>query len=231
MPAVPLLYGLIFKIFGESRLSVQFFNTALYSLTVVLVYKIGERLWNQSIGFYGGLLLLGFPYLSSQVPLMLVDIATMFFLTLVIYACVEAMERQNSYSVVLTSIAIILAFFSKFSTWLMLSVVPLIFFIYIKKDRGKIKTALAVSALAASFILIILILKIGVLSVQFELLNTFQRPGLSGWSESYFSTFFFQIHPLVTLAAIYSVYVAWRKKDQNFAIISWLLVLMLMLVQ
>jgi hypothetical protein len=68
-----------------------------------------------------------------------------------------------------------------------------------------------------------------VLSVQFELLNTFQRPGLSGWSESYFSTFFFQVHPLVTFAAMYSTYMAWKRKDQNFAIISWLLVLMLVL--
>jgi hypothetical protein len=229
LPAGPFFYGLLFKIFGESRTAIQFFNTTLFSLTVVLVYKIGKRLWSRSVGFYGGLLLLGFPYIFSQVPLMLVDIQTMFFLTLVIYASVEVMERQGRGYIALASIAIFLAFFSKFSTWLMLSVVPVIFFMYIKKDRRKIKTALAVSSLAISFILIILILKMRVFSEQFELLNTFQRPGLSGWSESYFSTFFFQIHPLVTFAVIYSVYVAWRKKDRNYAIVSWLFLLMFLL--
>ncbi|MBU2560048.1 glycosyltransferase family 39 protein [archaeon] len=229
LPAGPFFYGLIFKIFGESRLAIQVFNTTLFSLTVVLVYKIGERQWSRSVGFYGGLLLLGFPYIFSQVPLMLVDIQTMFFLTLVIYACIEAMERGTWKFTVLASVAIFLAFFSKFSTWLMLSVVPVIFFIYVKGDRRKIKTAIGVSSRAVCFILIVLILKIEVFSEQFELLNTFQRPGLAGWSESYFSTFFFQIHPLVTFAAIYSVYVAWKRKDQKYAIASWLLVLLLLL--
>jgi hypothetical protein len=229
LPAGPFLYGMIFTVFGESRLAIQFLNTTLFSLTVVLVYKIGERLWGRSVGFYGGLLLLGFPYIFSQVPLMLVDIQTMFFLTLVIYACIEVMERETWDFAALASIAMILAFFSKFSTWLMLSVVPVIFFIYIKGDRRKIKTALLASAPAAFFILVILILKMEVFSVQFELLNTFQRPGLSGWSESYFSTFFFQVHPLLTFAALYSVYVAWWKRDQNFAIAGFLLVLVLLL--
>ncbi len=229
LPIVPFFYGLIFKIFGESRVAIQFFNTALFSLAVVLTYKIGERLWSPSVGFYGGLLLLGFPYIFSQVPLMLVDIATMFFLTLVVYATIESMERGSRKYIILASISVFLAFFSKFSTWLLLSVVPVIFLVYIKKDGQKIKTAIAVSSLTVFFILIALILKFGVFAEQFELLNAFQRPGLSGWSESHFSTFFFQVHPLVTLAAMYSVYLAWKRKDQKFAIVSWLLVLMLVM--
>jgi uncharacterized membrane protein (GlpM family) len=226
LPAGPFIYGLIFKLFGESRLAIQFFNTTLFALTVVLTYKIGERLWSRSIGFYGGLLLLGFPYLFSQVPLMLVDIQTMFFLTLAIYACIEGMERQNWRSTTLASISIFLAFYSKFSTWLMLSVVPVIFLVYIKQDEKRIKTALAISFLALVPIGVVFLLKIGVISEQFELLNTFQRPGLKLWSESYISTFFFQVHPLVTFAAAYSLYAALKRRDLNYMIVIWLLFLM-----
>jgi hypothetical protein len=38
-----LFYGLIFKLFGESRLAIQLFTTALFSLTAVLTYLIGKH--------------------------------------------------------------------------------------------------------------------------------------------------------------------------------------------
>ena len=60
------LYGLIFKLFGESRIYIQAFTTLLFSSTVVLTYNIGKTLWDETVGFYGGLLLLGIPYLFSQ---------------------------------------------------------------------------------------------------------------------------------------------------------------------
>ncbi|HWR57831.1 MAG TPA: hypothetical protein VN328_02990, partial [Thermodesulfovibrionales bacterium] len=62
LPLVPFLYGLIFSVLGESRLYIQVFTTCLFSATVVITYLIGKDLWNRDIGFYGGILLLGFPY-------------------------------------------------------------------------------------------------------------------------------------------------------------------------
>jgi hypothetical protein len=228
LPAMPFFYGLIFKFLGESRVLIQFFNTLLFALTVVLTYKIGERLWSRSIGFYGGFLLLGFPYLFTQVPLMLVDVPTMFFLTLTIYACIEAMERGNGY-IALAAIAVFLAFYSKFSTWLMLSVVPVIFLIYIGRDRDKIKTALAIALLALPLVGAVALFKMGVIQEQLDLLRSYQRPMLRVWTESYTSTFIFQIHPLVSLAVAYSLYAALRRRDLNYLIISWLLVLVLVI--
>ena len=51
MPLIPFLYGLIFKLFGESRIYIQAFTTLLFSLTVVLTYNIGKTLWDETVGF------------------------------------------------------------------------------------------------------------------------------------------------------------------------------------
>jgi hypothetical protein len=63
------------------------------------------------------------------------------------------------------------------------------------------------------------------MSEQIRLLLSYQRPGLSRWGESFLSTFFFQIHPLITLAAVYSVYEAWRRKDIRYLGVLWLVAL------
>ena len=42
LPAVPLLYGLVYKFFGEYRFVIQVFTTLLFSMTVGLTYLIGN---------------------------------------------------------------------------------------------------------------------------------------------------------------------------------------------
>ena len=95
LPLVPLLYGLIFSLFGENRIFIQVFTTLLFSGTVVLTYLIGKTLWDEAVGFYAGALLLGMPYLLAQVPLMLVDVPTMFFLTLAVFMTIQALDRKS----------------------------------------------------------------------------------------------------------------------------------------
>ncbi|MGB5259583.1 MAG: hypothetical protein WBO34_03570, partial [Gammaproteobacteria bacterium] len=45
LPLPPLIYGVIFQVFGESRLGVQVFTSLLFSGTVVLTCLIGKTLW------------------------------------------------------------------------------------------------------------------------------------------------------------------------------------------
>ncbi|MEN8143017.1 MAG: glycosyltransferase family 39 protein, partial [Thermodesulfobacteriota bacterium] len=92
LPLIPALYGLLFKVFGESRVVIQAFNTLLFALTVLLTSGIGRILWGRETGYYAGLLLLGMPYLLTQVPLLLVDIPTMFFLTLALFSFIRALK-------------------------------------------------------------------------------------------------------------------------------------------
>lgn len=232
MPLVPFLYGLIFKFFGESRPAIQLFTTALFSLTTVLTYLIGRTLWNRETGFSAGLLLLGIPYLMTQVPLMLVDVPTMFFLTLAIYAFLVAVNKGGAARTVFSSAAIVFAVLSKYSTWFMLSVLGVLLVVYSigpagSKDRRLILRGAAI-LLAAAAVSALLLLKFNVVSEQIHLLREYQRPGLARWGESFHSTFLFQVHPFITISAAASLVVALRKRDARYAIISWLVLLVVL---
>jgi hypothetical protein len=238
MPLVPFLYGLVFRIFGEAKVYAQIFNTVLFSGSAVLIYLTGRELWDEEVGFYGGLFLLGMPYLYTQVPLMLVDIATMFFLLLAVVTFMKAL-RGGGAMIVVSALAISLAFFSKYSAWLMLSVLPVIVAVNLVQARrsteaaGKRNTLILRTAyvvfLAALFIGPVVLYKFGVISDQMKILMAYQKPGLKRWGESFVSTFFFQIHPLITAAALYSAYVAVKKRDLKYIMVAWLVALVLMM--
>ncbi len=56
-------------------------------------------------------------------------------------------------------------------------------------------------------------------------MQEYQKPGLSRWGESFVSTFFYQVHPFISIAAIYATVTAIKKKDLRFLIIGWLILL------
>ena len=64
---------------------------------------------------------------------------------------------------------------------------------------------------------------------QLNFLMEYQKPGLKRWSESYVSTFLFQVHPFITVAALFSLIVAVRKMDFRFIIVSFLLLVFLVM--
>ncbi|MBI5042960.1 MAG: glycosyltransferase family 39 protein [Nitrospirae bacterium] len=233
MPIIPFLYGLIFKFFGESRVYIQAFTTLLFSMTVVLTYKIGKTLWNETVGIYAGVLLLGIPYLFSQIPLMLVDVPAMFFLTLSIFAFIMALERGGAW-IPFSSAALFMAFFSKYSTWLMLSVLFVIFIVYSIQHSSELEgnyiyRASIIASITGLLIGIFFLYKFEVFSEQIRLLIAYQKPGLKRWEESFISTFFFQMHPFIAASAIYSAYAAFKRRDIKYAIISYLIILIILL--
>jgi Dolichyl-phosphate-mannose-protein mannosyltransferase len=230
LPLVPLLYGLVFKFFGEYRTGIQLLNSLLFSGTVVLTYLIGKTLWDKTLGLYGGILLLGIPYLFTQVPLMLVDVPAMFFFTLALFTTIIAVRQGGATLLISASMTIVFAMLSKYSVWLMLSVIPVILLCHIEYGRKVMfQRAAAISLGVVVLVGIVALWKFNVFAEQIRLLQSYQLPGLKRWGESFTSTFFFQIHPFVTLAALFSVYVAIKKKDFKYAIISWLLLLVIVL--
>ena len=232
LPLVPFLYGLIFTLFGEDRIFIQVFTTALFSLTVVLTYLIGKTLWDREIGFSAGLLLLGIPYLLTQVPLMLVDVPTIFFLTLSIFTFLDALNRGGAGRISLSAAAIVCAVLAKYSAWFMLSALGVVLIVYTiqnagTKDRRPLLRGAVILLIAAAVAGSILLLKYDVVSEQISLLRAYQKPGLGRWGESFVSTFLFQAHPFIAASALISVVVAIRKRDARYAIISWLVLLAL----
>ena len=230
LPLIPFLYGLIFNVFGEARIAIQMFVALLFSATVVLTYLIGKTLWDESVGIYSGMLLLAMPYLLTQLPLMLVDVPAMFFLTLAVFVTIKAVRQGGLWLLVASSVAIMLALLSKYSNWLMLSVVPVILVSHFESGWKMILRRGVVIALATSCLMgMAMLWKFDVFAEQLALLQSYQLPGLKRWQESFTSTFFFQVHPFVTLAALYSIYRAIKGKDPRYAIVSWMLLLVIFL--
>ncbi len=261
MPLMSFFYGLIFKFFGESRIYIQIFTTFLFSMTCVITFFIGKTLWDEETGFLAGLLLLGTPYLFSQIPLMLIDVPTMFFLTLSVFTFIRAIEKGGIW-IGVSSISIFCAVLSKYSAWMMLSVLPVVWMVYLIKEaqksevisqniavsgqesgvrsqesgvrknnsklRNLIYRGILVAFITGLLLAIVAWLKFDVISQQIKLLQAYQAPGLRRWGESFVSTFLFQIHPLITLAAMYSVYEAFKKRDLKFLIVCWLMVLVIL---
>jgi len=229
LPLIPFLYGIILKLFGEHRLYIQIFTTLLFSLSVVLTYLIGRTLWDEDTGFYAGVLMLGIPYLFVQIPFMMVDVPTMFFLTFSIFTFLMALEHGGAGWVVSSAVAVFFVIFCKYSTWPMLSVLFIILMVYMRKDwRVPLIRSSVITLLAVLLISVVILLKLDFFIGQIKFLFSYQVPGLRRWGERFSSTFLFQIHPFITAAALYSLYVAFRKKDLNYIIISYLILLVIL---
>ncbi len=229
LPLVPFLYGLIFRLAGEERIFIQVFTTLLFAGTVILTYHIGRELWDATLGFYGGALLLAMPFLLTQVPLMLVDVPAMFFIALAIFTMIKAFKLGGAGWIAAAVTAFTLALLSKYSAWLMLTVLIPVLVVYARKTPAStLRQAGVVAGLAAALFGLLLLAKTDVMIEQFRLLWDYQRPGLGRWHESFISTFLFQIHPFIAAAAAWSLYAAIRRKDLKYAIISWMLALALL---
>ncbi|WP_455198581.1 ArnT family glycosyltransferase, partial [Kaarinaea lacus] len=235
MPLLPLVYGLVFKIAGESRLGIQLVNTALFTATIFLTYLLGKQLWNSKVGLYGATMLLSMPYLHTQVSLMMVDVPAMFFLTLAVFLFSRAISKGGNGSMALAAIAIVLAMLAKYSNWLMLSVLPVISGIaYYSSANTTDKTQVLkrsgmIFALFILFAVIPLLWGHEVFVRQIELLLTYQLAIIDGWTESHLSTFIYQLHPFIAILAIFSLFLAYKRKDSRILIVSWMLFLVFVL--
>ncbi len=229
LPLMPFLYGLVFSWLGEARVCIQALTSILFALTALLTYRIGEQLWDRETGLQAGLLLLGIPYLLTQVPLMLVDVPAMFFLTLAIYAFLQALEKGGILLIAASALSIFTALLSKYSTWPMLLIVPVIAAVFRKDEKKIIGRTFIILLFACLVAGLAIILRVDVFRSQIELLRTYQWAGLGRWQESFASTFLFQTHPFITAFALFGIYRAVKMKDFRFLIAGWFAVVVLLL--
>ncbi len=231
MPVVPFIFGSIFRLFGEDRIYIQIFTTFCFAMSAVLTFLIGSRLWDEETGYTAGMLLLGIPYLFSQVPLMLVDVPLMFLLLLSVYAFILALQR-GGLMIPLAALSLCITFFAKYSAGLMLTVTGVLFVVSVLRASVPAGTEASAQQRAVRGLLVFLLsgaaigliggLKAGVFAAQLALLRDYQGPGLRRWGETFLSTFLFQVHPGVTLAALFSVWAAFRKWDPKYLVVCWL---------
>lgn len=232
LPLVPLCYGMLFRMFGETRPAIQAFTTLLFAGTAVLTYRIGRTLWDRETGFSAGLLLLGIPYLLTQVPLMLVDVPTMFLLALALSAFLEAVIRGGRARALGAVVAVFLFIFSKYSAWFMLSALGVALMVcsterFGSGGRSRLLKGGGILLAAGACALAVLFAYYDVIAGQIQLLKEYQQPGLARWSESHISTFLFQVHPFIALSALVSAVIAFRRRDWSYMIVAWLVVLIM----
>jgi len=226
LPLVPLLYAALFSAAGEARLPVQIFNSLLFAGTVIVTYLIGRQLWARSTGLHGALLLLGMPFLLTQVPLMLVDTATMFFVTLAAFAAAAAMERGGTRHLAGAAAALALALLAKYSAWIALAIPPLLALSRPAEERFRALAQAGTIVIGAVLLAgAFLAGRMEVVASQLALLWSYQVPALGGWQESAVSTFLFQIHPFVTVAALGSVALAFARGDRRLAAVAAIVLL------
>lgn len=230
LPLVPFLYGIVLRLSGESRLAIEAFTTLLFAGSTVLTARIGRALWDEETGLAAGAFLLASPYLLTQVPAMLVDVPTLFFLALALHASLRALQRGGPGRVALAGAAVFLALFSKYSAALLLSVLPVAALVLRRAGAPRPFRALAGIALVAAALAAPLVFpQRDVYGRQLSLLLGYQAPGLRRWGESFLSTFVFQVHPFLGGAVIASAFVAVRRRDVRWLVAAWPVLLLVVL--
>ena len=177
-------------------------------------------------GRHGALLLLAMPYLLTQVPLTLVDVPTMFFVTAAVYALIQALARGGAWIPVAVAL-VTAAALTKYSAWPMIAAAFAAILVVQRRQPAVVVRAGAVIAGGGLALGIYIVAAQDVVAAQLALLHDYQAPGLGRWRESLASTFLFQIHPFVTVAALLSLFVAWRRRDLRYAVLGapWLVML------
>jgi len=227
LPLVPLLDGLAFRAFGESREVVQALRTLYLAGAVALTCDLGRALWDEEVGFAAGAFLLAIPYLMTQVPAMLVDVPAMFFLALALRATVAALQHGGAARVLLAALATTLALLSKYSAWLLATSLPVAWLVL--RRSGAPRAGLAALAIAGALVAAALAPIRTVVAEQLALLIGYQAPGLRRWGESFASTFLFQVHPFLTAAALLALGLAIRRRDGKVLVVLWPVLLLLVL--
>ena len=217
LPLPAFLYGTVFRLCGEHRLPQQIFTAGLFALTAFATARIGGLLWGARTGARGALLLLAIPCLLVQVPLLMADVPAMAAVTVALWALLETLERRGAWRVAAAALALAAALLAKYSTWVLLGAAFGIILL-LEALRGRWAAVARGAAAAAAGALapaLFALAKPELVQRQLALLAGFQWEGLRRWVESYPSTFLFQAHPLLAVAALAALWRGWRERDRR----------------
>ncbi|MBI5664586.1 MAG: hypothetical protein HZC49_05820, partial [Nitrospirae bacterium] len=171
----------------------------------------------------------------------------MFFFIFSIYVFIMALQKGGVW-VPVWATSLLCTVFSKYSAWVVLCVLAVVFLVFLKQGAGGrgqgsdgqtpeaapgfrnyINCGISVALITGVLVSMVVYLKYDFILDQMNFLREYQAPGLGRWGESFVSTFLYQVHPFITIAALYSLYEAVKKRDLKFLIISWLVLLIIIL--
>ncbi|MFC1506908.1 ArnT family glycosyltransferase [Thermoproteota archaeon] len=230
----PLTYGVIFKIFGEFRFNIQFLTSCMFAFTSVCTYYIGKQLFDEHIGFYAALILTTMPHLLCQVPLMLVDVFTIFFITLSVLLYIIAIKPSGSYYhvwIIFAALSILLSVLSKGSAVLVfIGVFPTLALIF-SYSKPKFKKTIILRS--TSTILLSILFAVPILILNHEIiLNQFLRTVPSRVTQVLMAeawrnvvhpvSLFYQVGGIVIFLAIFSFFIFVYKREWKYTfLLAW----------
>lgn len=210
LPLLPLVFGILLTLAGEARWVVQAANIVLFAGTVAMTVALGRRLWGEAAGIAAGLSLLAMPILLVQVPLVLTDVPAMFLAVLAVAAAERARTGGRAWLAVATA-ALAAVLLAKASAWPVAATVMLL--LAAGQGSAGMRRAAVVAAGAVGALGFAALLAGEAALDQARLVLDYQLPAFARWRESHLSTFLFQIHPVVTLAAAAGLALGLKRRD------------------
>jgi 4-amino-4-deoxy-L-arabinose transferase-like glycosyltransferase len=129
LPVPSLMFGIAYTLFGIHRYVIQALNSTLFGLITVLAYFVGKNVFDdERIGTYSGICFLSSPFILSQVPLMLVDVASSFFIVLGIYCFTVLVKTRKILWGAMSAVPFALALLSKLTSAFVLVPVMIVIF-------------------------------------------------------------------------------------------------------
>lgn len=226
-PLVPFIYGVLFILFGESRLVIQAYNFLLYSLLVLLVYRISAELWDRRAAGFSAMLMLASPYVLSRVPMTLVDVTLSFLTAALAYSLLLGLRRRRAEYLVPAGICVALIPFTKLTGLvylLPLAFVPLA--LHLSGERLALRQLAVPVLLGAALALPLLLHLAPVLREQISLAMILKSrmPEITG-AESVWNLLFYQFSAPVTLLALAGTCMALRRGERGILLpLLWFLV-------
>jgi 4-amino-4-deoxy-L-arabinose transferase-like glycosyltransferase len=126
-PLVPLVFGLFVKLFGDTLFVPRIASLAFVIGTLLVTYLLGRRLYDRVTGLLAALSLVLIPYIFRVGTAARTDMAVTFFASAALLCALRLLDQPGWKWTAWTGLAIGLAVLCKYSAFLILPVLPLLF--------------------------------------------------------------------------------------------------------
>lgn len=130
----PLLpYSLSILYLLKLNFLVNFFTSIIGALSVVLIYSLGEKLFNKKVGFYSAIFLMLLPLHTLNSGMMLTGVYSTFFVLLAFISFWEGYEKNNKTHKVLFGAFLALALLTRYTA---LWIIPIFLIYFLIRDKS-----------------------------------------------------------------------------------------------
>ncbi len=174
-PLIPLLGGLVMRIFGKHLFAIRLISLAMCTATILITYFLGRAIYDKETGLLAALLLLSFPLILRQGSAAMLDMPITFFYALTLLMIYHLPYTSSPHQLALAiGLTIGVGFLTKYTIGLIYAIfIPLFL---ASEIYGAYISLLPVIVLIPMSVLAVWLLysaKIGVFAIQLNQLAIF----------------------------------------------------------